>query len=233
MKYKLPRPVINQEINKVVSKAIRKQKIAIIRATKKNLKEMAALVEIIKQEGLPKYFVCKKLPKELGYGIFLHPEAKPILKGQIISSYAGEVSLTPQNLSDDSSYTFAPLYDIIFTKEEQMLFDRDRPFHPKRLYSLNIDAEKNGNFTRFINHSNQPNVTAELVRVPKNSYGLTPSSIEVVYMAKKTIRPGEQLLVSYEGEENSYWGAMGIKPVLITPKTLKLSPSLELTGSIE
>ena len=64
-----------------------------------------------------------------------------------------------------------------------------------------IDATRWGNSARFINHSEKPNVNAELLRIPSNSYDLTPSLLEIVYVANKTIQPGEQLLVCYEDEE--------------------------------
>ena len=133
----------------------------IARATKKHLKELAAIIQSIKKDGLPNYLVCKKLPGKLGHGIFLHPDAKPLVKGQVIGSYAGIAALTPQNDPDDSAYTFAPLDNVIIKKDEQKFVDPKRVFHPKRQYSLGIDAEKTGNFTRFINHSDKPNVMSE------------------------------------------------------------------------
>jgi len=67
------------------------------------------------------------------------------------------------------------------------------------------------------------------LRIPKNRFGLEPMALEVIYFAKKKIWPGEQLLVSYEdGEEQTYWGVMGIKPYPLTPKTFQLSESLRL-----
>lgn len=167
----------------------------------------------------------------LDLAFFLHPEAEPLVKGQIIAPYAGELSFIPQNQLDDSSYAFATLSDICFTKKEHMVFDSQRRYHARRLYILNLDAYRKGNFTRFINHSETPNVNAELFRIPENSLGLAPSPIEVIYLANKTIRPGEQLLVSYEGEEKSYWGAAKIKPVPITPKTFRLNSSLKIIES--
>jgi hypothetical protein len=89
---------------------------------------------------------------------------------------------------------------------------------------LDLDAHKVGNFTRFINHSAKPNVEAHFLRIPKNSLGIAPSLFEIVYIASKTIRPGEQLLVCYEGDDNSYWGALRIKPFAMTPRTFLIKP---------
>ncbi len=228
MRFKLPRQLMTQEAYAVISREVRKQKIKLLCANKKHLKQLYALSCSIVKEGIGKGLVRKKLQGGLGQGIFLHPRAKPILKGQIIASYAGRISFAPQNQPGDSSYAFEPLSKMILTKEEQAHFDPSRRYHPRRLYSMYVDALKEGNFTRFINHSEQPNLVAELFRIPPNCYGLDPSPIEVIYLAKKTIHPGEQLLVCYEGEDKSYWGSLKIKPVPITPKTFQLDSSLRV-----
>lgn len=221
MKYNLPRAIIEPEMAKIIVREIRAQKMPVTRASAKQLKQIAEVCRIIEKEELPKHLVCKKI-KGMGYGIFLHPKAKPILKGEVIAPYSGRVTFFPQNESDDSGYAFSPLLDIHLSKEEQKKFDPKRRYHPRRLYALDIDAIKEGNFTRFINHSEKPNVEADPMKIPPNRFGLEPSPLEVIYLAKKTIRPGEQLLISYEGEEKSYWNSMGIKPVPVTPRTYLL-----------
>lgn len=232
MKFKLPRQIINQEMLRVIAKEVRKQDINLVRASKNNLKEIAEIARSIEERGLSENLVRKKLPGGLGYGIFLHPKAKPILKGQVIAPYAGEISFIPKNLVGESLYAFEPLSDILLNKEEHARFDSGRRYHPRRYYSMMVDALKSGNFTRFINHSDKPNIVADLFRIPPNTYGLAPSPIEVVYLAKKTIRPGEQLLVCYDGDNESYWGTMDYKPIPITPKTFRLDASLKVIGSI-
>lgn len=232
MKYKLPRQIIDQKIIDTIVKEARKQNINTLRATTTHLKEIAKIAHAIETRGLSEHLLCKKLPHELGYGIFLHPKAKPILKGQIIAPYAGEISFVPKNLADDALYAFESLSNILLSKEMQARFDNKRRFHPRRLYAMQVDALKKGNFTRFINHSHKPNVIAELFSIPPNAYGLAPSPIEVIYLAKKTIQPGEQLLVSYDGDDDSYWGPRDVKPIPITPKTFRLDSSLKVIGSI-
>ncbi len=232
MKFKLPCQVGDQNISGIISREIKKQKIGVLRASKKDLKEIAAVSEEIRKQGLPKYLVCKKLPQGLGHGIFLHPEAKPIPKGHVIAPYAGELSLDPQNSQeDDSAYVFEMIGDIHLSKKEQLLLDKHHSYHPRRLYSINLDALKKGNFTRFINHSEKPNVVAHLVRIPSNGLDLAPSPLQIIYFAKKTILPGEQLLVCYEEGEKSYWGSLKIKPVPVTPKSFQLNRSLQLDFS--
>lgn len=228
MNYKLPRSVFTQEISMIISREMRKQNLIVSRASKDNLKEIAEVSQIIRKSGIPKYLVCRKLPNNLGRGIFLHPGAEPILRGQIIAPYAGKVSLTRHDDPSTGAYSFAPLEKIYLTKEEQARFDKEHKFHPRRHYSLVIDAVKTGNFTRFINHSEKPNVSACMLSIPSNKYGLEPSFLEVVYIAKRTIHPGQQLLVCYEDEEESYWGVFKIKPFPMTPKTFRLSSSLRV-----
>lgn len=224
MKFRLERQEIDEKLRDLCAVLIKRNKIDVPKASKKIIDGLPSIFAEIRKRGLPSYLVIQKLQGNLGRGVFLHPEAKPIEKGAPIAPYSGKVSLRPQALSDDSDYVFNLISDVRLTKEEQAVWDPDRRYHPRRLYSLDLDAEKKGNFTRFINHSDAPNVEAEFVRIPRNPPGLAPAPFEVVYVAKKRILPGEQLLVCYEGEDNSYWGALKIKPFPMTPKTFTLCP---------
>lgn len=228
MKFKLPNQVGDQGLFGIISREIKNQKIFVARASKTHLKQIAEISRRIQQDGLPEYLVRKRLPQGLGHGIFLHPEAKPILKGQVIAPYAGEVSLVPQKQPDESAYIFELIAEIRLSKQEQSLVNRGLPYHPRRLYSLNLDALKKGNFTRFINHSETPNVVANLMRIPSNELGLVPSPLQIIYFAKKTILPGEQLLVCYEDGEQSYWNSLKLKPVPVSPKTFQLNCALQI-----
>lgn len=221
MRYRLPRPVIPQEILPIIRREVRKQRLVVPRMTKKNLREFARICKEIEERGCPQNLVCKKLEGNLGRGMFLRLDAEPILKGQVIGSYSGILSIVAQNKDDEGSYAFAPIEDFHLTREEQLLFDPKSSYHPRRLYALKLDALKKGNFTRFINHSDKPNVYADMPYIPSNSYGLFKAPVEIIYMAKKTIRPGEQLLVSYEDGEKSYWTGSN-RPFAMTPRTFKL-----------
>lgn len=224
MKFKLTRQIVAPEMRKIISREMRRQKLTVPRVTRKELKELAEICREIEASGLPAYLVCLPLGSDLGKGIFLRPSAAPIKKGSVIGSYAGAVSLIVQNRPDDGSYAFTPVEDILLNKKEQELFDKASSYYsPKRLYSFKVDGFKKGNFTRYINHSEKPNVVAYTLSVPSNPFGLVPSPIEVIYFAKKTIYPGEQLLVSYEEGEKCYWGAQSVKPFAMTPKTFRLS----------
>jgi|SRR5579862_224514 len=223
MKFKLPRQILSIELRKILSREMRKQKVVFPKISRKELKQLVRVSKTIEERGLPEYLVCKKLGQDLGYGIFLHPDAKPIEKGRLLASYAGEISLICQSEPDDGTYAFTPVENMELKKEEQAFFDKKHVFRSKRLYSLKVDGLKKGNFTRFINHSEAPNVIAYTLSVPSSPYGLPPSPVEIIYFAKKVIYPGEQLLVSYEDGEKCYWGTRGKKPFPMTPKTFKLT----------
>ena len=230
MQFKLTRQKISEKLNALVSKKIEQCDLDVPLAPKKILKEIAVISRKIKKNGLPEYLVLKKLQGKLGYGIFLHPQAKAIAKGTVIGPYSGKVLICPQNEVSSSDYVFSLIPDMHLTKEEQRMWDPKNRYHPRRLYSVDLDAEKMGNFTRFINHSEKPNIEAYFVRMPSRSKGLLPT-FEIIYIAKKKIRPGEQLLVCYEGEDKSYWGALNIKPFPMTPQTFRLNVHLEIVYS--
>jgi hypothetical protein len=232
MKYKQPRQVLSPEIAAIAKREMKRQQIKLLEASPSHLKQMLRVVESIVDKGLPDNLVLMKLPKDLGHGIFLRPDAKPIRKEQLIAPYSGVISLSCQDAEDDSCYTYSCLDEMHLLKSEYKYLSKKMAYNPKRRYEMNLDAENSGNFTRFINHSDTPNVMAETIEIPANKYGLEASPIEIVYFAKKTILPGEQLLVSYEGEEGSFWGVMGIEPMAINPKTFTLSSSLELKSLI-
>lgn len=232
MKYKLQRQEIDKLLFNFCFNRIKRDKIDVPLANKKIVQGIPAILKEIRKKGLPSYLLIKKLKGKLGYGVFLHPEAKPIPRGAPIAPYSGKVILSPQNMGNDSDYAFGLISDLLLTREEQRKWDPTRSYRPRRLYSVDLDAHKKGNFTRFINHSETPNIEAKFVRIPRNSEGLSPSSFEIIYVAKKTIRPGEQLLVCYEGEDKTYWGVLKIKPFPMTPRTFLLNQSCEIVEGL-
>lgn len=228
MKFALQRHEISKDLLIFCCNRIKKDKIEVPKASQQIVRGMPSILHEIRKKGLPSYLCIKKLKGKLGYGIFLNPKANPILKGEPVGPYSGKVILCPQNMESDSDYIFTLISDLHLTKEEQQKWDPTRRYHPRRLYSVDLDAKKKGNFTRFINHSKRPNIEAQFIRIPSNSAGLAPAPFELIYVAKKTIHPGEQLLVCYEGDDKSYWGALKIKPFPMTPKTFMLNGSCEL-----
>jgi hypothetical protein len=220
MKFSLPRPIYSEALSELIAKIVDEQPWDIPILSKAKLKELEKSTKEITSFGVPKRFIKKKLPSSLGHGIFLSPNAAPIEAGELIASYAGVLSIVPQNLADDGDYAFAPVSDFHLLKQEQAIWDPSRPYRKNRLYSLKLDARKQGNFTRFINHSSHPNLFSQVVLIRPNRFGVLAAPAEILYMAKKTIQPGEQLLISYEDGEKSYWGS--IRPFSMTPRTFRI-----------
>lgn len=193
----------------------------LFRLSKANREKLKRIEKLSAMGKMPAKYAKRKLKGKIGYGIFLKPNASPIKKGEIIGPYEGEVRLEPQNSEGNGDYAFDLIDDLRLTKEEQKKFDPKNRFSPKRLYALKVDALKKGSFVRFVNHSDKPNVEAQLVFDEKK--------YKIVYLAKKTIFPKEQLLVSYEdGEEGCYWDVLGIEPYPMTAKTFQLDEKLRL-----
>lgn len=230
-RYRLPGPVLPPEWHALVQRELRRQKEKMRRLTPFQLRTLKVLLTSISKNELPPYLKRKKLPHALGHGIFLCPKAAPLRKGQIIGLYTGIPLFVPKNDPEESLYAFEPLSDILLSKDEQQKWDSTRQYHPRRLYSLYIDAVKTGNFTRFINHSEKPNLRAELVQIPPNSYGIPTSPLEVLYIVDTPILPGEQLLISYDGDEHSYWKNLDIKPWPLFPRTFLCGPDGRLKPS--
>ncbi len=233
MKFRLKRQEIDKDLFIFCLNRIKQDKLVLPKAGKKIVQGMSAVLKDIEESGLPSYLRIKKLKGKLGYGVFLHPEAKPISRGALIAPYSGRVLLSPQYAGNDSDYAFALMSNLCLTREEQLKWDPSRRYHPRRLYSVDLDAHKKGNFTRFINHSETPNVEARFVKISSTSKDLPSAPFELIYVAKKMIRPGEQLLVCYEGEDKSYWGALKIKPFSMTPTTFMLDKSGEIVDLSE
>jgi hypothetical protein len=129
MKYRLQRQEIHKDLFIFCSHRIKKNKIDVPRASKKIVTELPSILKDIQKKGLPNYLVIKKLQGKLGHGIFLHPEASPILKGSPIAPYSGEVILCPQNIGNDSDYTFSLISDLHLSRQEQKKWDPSRPYH--------------------------------------------------------------------------------------------------------
>ena len=117
----------------------------------------------------------------IGFGIFARTLVK---KNTIISIYSGMNVLEPPN-------TFAYSYT---TKLE--------------ILNMRTDAEQQGNLTRFINHAptTAENKNHAVANMETNPYCLHGIGF-VVFVTKRNILPGEQLLIDYTP---SYFGE--IKP---------------------
>jgi SET domain-containing protein len=121
----------------------------------------------------------KFISKQLGYGVFARERIK---KGAYVGEYTGVVR-------ENVRTYFAPLNNYCY---KYPVLDRlGRPFV--------IDATK-GNFTRYINHSYQPNL--------KPLYAFIEGFYHLIFLSLGEISQGDQLLYDYG---QSYW-AIRIRP---------------------
>jgi hypothetical protein len=125
----------------------------------------------IKNNIVPKVAI-EWISEVFGYGVFAR---ELILPKTFVGEYVGVVKKRPLFMRDNP---YAMRYPTTFLK--------------KRDYY--IDGEKMGNFTRFINHSPNPNLEIESV--------FFPPFTRMIFTAKRKIKSNEQLLFDY-GEE--YW----------------------------
>ncbi|MCH9618331.1 MAG: hypothetical protein SP4CHLAM5_04600 [Chlamydiia bacterium] len=117
-------------------------------------------------------FCIKKVNPLVGYGVFARENISYL---SYIGEYAGVVRGRRRFTDKKNDYIFGYMVGRFGT-----------PWI--------IDAEKKGNFTRFINHSFSPNI---------NSRGVVIDGVyHVIFFANKTIRKGEQLTYDYGP---TYW----------------------------
>ncbi|KAF8874416.1 hypothetical protein BD779DRAFT_255631 [Infundibulicybe gibba] len=142
------------------------------------------------QHGRKCAVVIKKTLKK-GWGVFAHPQGKKILKGSYIGHYAGEI------LTDAMGEERGVLYN---KSGRTYLFDID--FYHLRIDNENwenkyvVDAYHAGNFTRFLNHSCDPNCKLHPCYI--NESDIDKPWLTV--FAERDIEPGEEICFSYSGD---------------------------------
>jgi uncharacterized protein len=130
-------------------------------------------------EGKTARIYIKWINPEIGYGAFA---AEEILKGQFVGEYTGIVRRLYRSHPDHNPYCF---------------------HYPTKWWSLKyfiVDSMREGNLTRFINHSDHPNLQP-LCLVDRRL-------LHQVFVANRTIKQGEQLTFDY-GED--YWNKRNSK----------------------
>ncbi len=102
-----------------------------------------------------------------GYGLF----AQEVIPEMIcVGEYVGIVKKRDRKKDNDNSYIFEYAIDTLDT-------------------GYVIDAEKQGNHTRFINHSDDPNLLSRWLLID----GLP----RIIFFTKRQILPNEELTVDY------------------------------------
>lgn len=133
---------------------------------------MKALHEKRLQKERTDHIYLRWIDSYLGYGIFA---AKDLPELTLIGEYTGRVLLRNRKNSRQNDYIFG-----------YMIGPKDSP--------LIIDAREEGNLTRFINHSIEPNLLSRWMIVE----GVT----RIIFFTKKRISKGTQLTYDYGGY---YW----------------------------
>ena len=124
-------------------------------------------------EGKTVSIVVKWIDPVLGYGAFV---AENIQEGQFVIEYAGAIRQLSRKHPDQNPYCF---------------------HYPTKFWSLKyltIDSMKEGNLSRFINHSTHANLQPLCV--------VDRKLLHLIFVAKHAIKQGEQLTFDY-GDD--YW----------------------------
>jgi len=130
------------------------------------------------QKGLNKKLMINYISKNKGFGVFALEEIK---KGEFICEYVGEII--------DKISAYEKIEKNRLRKKNNYVL-QIREIYKNMVVNTFIDAEEKGNLSRFINHSCEPNLYFDLVRV---NYFIP----QVAFYAKKNIKIGEEITFSY------------------------------------
>lgn len=139
-------------------------------------------------EGYTAKICIRWINKKVSYGAFAEQD---IERGEMVCEYTGIVEL--EEKGDDNLY----LWDYPTVLKEKN----------KRIRFC-VNAEKAGNYARFINHSLRKYQNVGIQMIPSRNLW------HVVYIAQKDIKKGEQLLTYYGMQ---YWRDRKIVPTPLTP----------------
>lgn len=133
--------------------------------------------------------------KTIEYGAYADADIK---MGDLVTEYTGIVE-HDEPFDDDNLY----LWDY-----PTVIYETEAGKKRRKKIRFCVNAEKVGNYARFINHSlrKYQNVGIQIVAHKKFWH--------VLYVAKRDIKKGEQLLTYYGLQ---YWKDRNIVPLTITP----------------
>ena len=135
------------------------------------------------QYGINHKFLVKYISKNKGFGVFAEED---IEKGEFVGEYIG--TIITKNEAEKKIH-----FNHINQKPNYVLQLKEE--YPNIVISTYIDSEIYGNFARFINHSCEPNLDFEIIRV--NSF--IP---RCAFFANRKILAGEEITFSYIGTNN-------------------------------
>ena len=136
------------------------------------------------QKGITKKLIVKFINKTKGYGVFADEDIK---KGEFICEYIGVI------ISKDQAERKILLNH---KKRKPNYILQVKENYEKVIMTTYIDAEEYGNVGRFINHSCEPNMNFEFIRIKH----FIP---HVAFFSMKDIKKGEELTFCYSNEVNA------------------------------
>ena len=145
-------------------------------------------------EGYVAPMHIKWVNKTVEYGVFAE---KDIRRGDMVVEYTGR--LCYDDAHNDNPYVWDyPTYSMVEVPGKKR----------RKKIKYCIDAEKSGNYARFINHTHRRYQNVGIHMVPVNNFW------HVVYVAQKDIYRGQQLLTYYGTQ---YWRDRQILPAPLMP----------------
>ena len=136
------------------------------------------------QKGITKYLKVEYISIKKGFGVFTLEKIK---KGIFVCEYTGEI-INKDKAKDKINS------NISKKKPNYVLQIREN--YEKMIVNTFIDAEYFGNVSRFLNHSCDPNLYFEIIRIEH----FVP---HVAFFALRDIEEGEELTFSYCDINNS------------------------------
>lgn len=138
------------------------------------------------QMGHQAALYLKYINNKVGYGVFADVALQ---KDDIVGEYTGKVITQSVAVKKPVAHTGCMIPMVCY----------DGCFFPEALI---IDARREGNFTRFVNHSYKPNVDCKMV--------YCDSMWHTLFIASEAIDKDSQLFINYG---KGYWEAREIEPI--------------------
>jgi SET domain-containing protein len=132
----------------------------------------------ITQKGIDKILKIDYISREKGFGVF---SACNIKKDDFVCEYVGLI--INNHIAKEKIYS-----NFVRKKPNYVLQIREN--YEKIIVNTFIDAEEKGNVSRFLNHSCQPNLYFDIIRVGS----FIP---QVAFFALRDIKEGEELTFCY------------------------------------
>lgn len=145
-------------------------------------------------EGYVAPMYIKWVNRTVQYGVFAETD---LARGDMVVEYTG--LLCRDSIDNDNGYIWdypTYIYEAVPGKTR------------RKKVRYCIDAEKHGNYARFINHTHRKFQNVGIAIVPAHGFW------HVVYVAQKDIKRGQQLLTYYGTQ---YWRDRQINPAPLMP----------------